>query len=81
MNPMQKFLDFLVELEIRHIHYRLRSVRAEAVMVEIRTPGERWEIEFFADGDVEVETFRSQGGVVGGPEAEEKLAVLLREME
>ena len=37
-------------------------------------PGARWEVEFFADGHVEVEIFRSDStGVVG----EEALAALL----
>lgn len=42
-------------------------------MVDIAVPGARWEVEFFADGHVEVEIFRSNGtGVVG----EEALAEL-----
>ena len=30
-------------------------------MVTVAVPGERWEIEFFEDGHVEVEKFLSQG--------------------
>jgi hypothetical protein len=44
-------------------------------MVQIAVPGERWEVEFFGDGQVEVEVFKSPG-VIGG---EEELARLLRE--
>ncbi len=31
-------------------------------MVELAIPGERWEVEFFEDGHVEVERFRSHPG-------------------
>ena len=34
-------------------------------MVLLAVPGERWEVEFFADGSVEVEVFVSSGGVQG----------------
>lgn len=60
-NAMQKLLDFLARLgEYKH-QYRLSCHREEAVMVELAVPGERWEIEFFANGTVEVERFRSDG--------------------
>ncbi len=62
LNPMQKLLDFLAELEQRKIHYKLDSVR-DAIMVEIAVPGQRWEAEFFADGRVEVEIFKSEGDI------------------
>lgn len=55
-----KLLRFLDELEGRKIYYKLNKVR-EAVMVEVAVPGERWEIEFFEDGTVEIEKFRSTG--------------------
>jgi hypothetical protein len=58
-------LRFLAELEARKINYQLTSVRAEALMVEVSVPGERWEIEFMEDGSVEVERFRSDGTIVG----------------
>ncbi len=54
---MEKLLNFIGELSNRNIFYRLSSIRPEAIMVEIAVPGERWEVEFFADGHVEVETF------------------------
>ena len=65
MESMQKLLDFLCELEQRKIFFKLARVRNEAVMVEIAVPGERWEVEFFVDGAVEVETFESTAGVQG----------------
>ncbi|WP_216595229.1 hypothetical protein [Cylindrospermum stagnale] len=34
-------------------------------MVNVAIPGQRWEVEFFADGSVEVERFISSGEVAG----------------
>ncbi len=38
-------------------------------MVKVAVPGERWEVEFFEDGRVDVEVFRSSGGELEGSEA------------
>lgn len=62
-NPLEKLLDFLRRLDGAKIFYRLSRPRTEAVMVEIVVPGERWEVEFFADAHVEV--FGSSTGVIG----------------
>lgn len=62
-NAMQAMLDFLLRLEQAKIFYRLGKVRAEALMVEVAIPGERWEVEFFADGQVEAERFVCEGEV------------------
>jgi hypothetical protein len=32
-------------------------------MVQVAVPGERWEVEFFADHAPEVEVFRSDGSI------------------
>jgi hypothetical protein len=61
---MTKLLKFLEQLEVEKIWYRLGRVR-DAIMVEVAVPGERWEIEFFADGVVEVERFISPGRIEG----------------
>lgn len=71
---MQKLLDFLADLVRLHIHYYLERNREGAIMVLIAVPGQRWEVEFFADGQVEVETFLAQS-----MEGEEALARLLKE--
>lgn len=72
MNIYERLLEFLVQLEAKRIHYTLEHNRDEAVMVLIAAPGERWEVEFFADGHVETEAFRSDG-VKGDEEAEAEL--------
>jgi hypothetical protein len=58
-----KLLGFLDRLDAARIAHRLNHVR-DALMVEIAVPGERWEVEFFEDGHVEVERFRSGGEIV-----------------
>jgi hypothetical protein len=55
--------DFLDRLDDADIHYTLTSVREGAVMVGVTVPGERWEIEFMADGEVEIEIFKSDGEI------------------
>lgn len=66
-NPLQAVLDFLLALDERKIPYRLSKIRAEALMVEVAVPGERWEVEFFADGTIETERFVTEGQVRSGP--------------
>jgi hypothetical protein len=59
----QKLLDFLNRLDAEKLSYRLSHFREETVAVEVAVPGERWEVEFYATGAVEVERFRSDGHV------------------
>lgn len=63
-NSFGNLLEFLECLEEAKITYRLNHVR-EAIMVEVCVPGERWEVEFFGDGTVEVERFISTGRIEG----------------
>lgn len=72
INTFEKVTRFLTELELKGIHYSLAHNRDEAVMVIVPVPGERWEIEFFVNGSVEVERFASKGEIFG----EEALAEL-----
>jgi hypothetical protein len=67
-HPFHKLATLLKQLEHGHIHYTLASHRDDAMMVCVTVPGERWEIEFWGDGSVEVERFISNGEV-GGEEA------------
>ena len=63
MNPLQSLLGFLERLRVAQISYVLCHSRYDAIMVEISVPGQRWEVEFFADGHVEVEVFQSAGSL------------------
>ncbi len=69
MNALQKVFDFLDQLDQRRIHYTLTRARDYALMVTIVVPGEHWEVEFYADGQVEVEIFRSDPDGMLGEEA------------
>jgi len=60
---MKKLLKFLTDLEKRKIHYQLEHNRDKFVMVYVAIPGERWEVEFSADGEVEIEIFTNSKGV------------------
>ncbi len=64
---MTQLLEFLGQLEERGIYYKLNKVR-DSIMVEVAVPGQRWEIEFFSDGHVEIEKFLSSGTMYGEEE-------------
>ena len=62
MNALGQLLEFLSKLEDARIQFDLKCVR-EAIMVTLRSPSEYYEIEFFADGDIEVQTFGTSSSV------------------
>ena len=64
-SPFHTLTTFLKQLETANIHYTLASHRDDAIMVLVTVPGERWEIEFFGDGAIEVERFISNGEICG----------------
>ena len=66
---MKKLIDFLNKLEENKIYYKLNKVR-DAIMVEVAVPGQRWEIEFFKDGQIEIEKFLSNGEIYSESEIE-----------
>jgi hypothetical protein len=61
--PFVDLLTLLRRLEAKKIHYRLSKFREDAIAVEVAVPGERWEIEYLADGSIEVERFESDGTI------------------
>lgn len=60
---MSDLLDFLQKLEDNDIYYRLNKVR-DSIMVELALPGQRWEVEFMRDGEVQVEKFLTSGEIL-----------------
>ena len=54
------------------IYYRLNKIR-DSILVEIAVPGERWEVEFLADGEILLERFHSSGKLEGEKELEQLL--------
>ncbi len=69
-----KLLAFLRQLETAKISYRLRHSQDDALMVMINVPGQRWEVEFLEDGDIEVEIFASNGAIEDESALEELFA-------
>ena len=69
-----QLLEFVRRLEDHGLHSSLAIARDDAVMVTVAVPGERWEVEFFADGAVEVERFRSDGTTTDGTALETLIA-------
>jgi len=66
---MHRLIEFLNKLEENKIYYRLNKIR-DSILVEIAVPGQRWEVEFFADGDIQVEKFFSDGEIKDKSELE-----------
>ncbi|MGE0713188.1 MAG: hypothetical protein AB7N76_35430 [Planctomycetota bacterium] len=58
-------LETLRKLSEAGIHYTLSAHRIDAVSILIAVPGERWEVDFLADGSIDVEVFRSDGAIHG----------------
>ena len=71
---MRTLLEFLRKLEENKIYYKLNRIR-ESILVEIAVPGERWEVEFFENGEIQVERFISNGEITG----EESLDLLFNQ--
>jgi hypothetical protein len=59
------FLDLLRRLQEAGLFHRVQQFRDDGLAVEVAVPGERWEIEFLAEGEVEIEIFRSNGEIRG----------------
>ena len=62
-NHFNKLLSLLERLDKAKITYTMEHSREDAIMVIAFAPGEYWEIEFVADGDIDIERYRSDGHV------------------
>ncbi|MCL2048659.1 MAG: hypothetical protein FWG87_08005 [Defluviitaleaceae bacterium] len=69
MNTLSSLVEFLQRLEERKIYFKLNKIR-DSILVEIAVPGQRWEVEFMADGTIEVEKFISTGTIFDHNEIE-----------
>ncbi len=58
-----RVLAFLRRLDEAKIHYEMSHYRDDAISVKVTVPGERWEVDFLEDGDVDVERFLSNGHI------------------
>ncbi len=45
---VEKLFGLLTDLDRRRIHYELRRVRNESIMIDVAVPGQRWEVELMA---------------------------------
>jgi hypothetical protein len=73
-----RLLDYLNRLDSAGIHYNLAHTRPDSIMIDVALPGWRWEIEFMADGSIEIERYQTVGGIEND---EALLDVLLHESE
>lgn len=71
-HKLYAIVDALHEAKISH---SLVITRDDAITILAAVPGGRWEIDVFSDGRVEVEVFRSTGGIV----EEDELTRMIRE--
>jgi hypothetical protein len=65
-DPYRHILDLLHRLREAKLHFDLRQSRDDALMIEVKVPGQRWEIEFVDYGNevqVEIERFVSNGHI------------------
>jgi hypothetical protein len=58
-----QLIQFLERLQRASLHYSLDTIRPNGLLVSVAVPGQRWEVEFFTDGTVEVEKFVSDGTI------------------
>jgi hypothetical protein len=70
-NVFTALVDFLEKLRVASIYFTLGASRPRMITVYINVPGERWEVEFGEDGEIEVEVFVSRRGVEGQEALEE----------
>jgi len=68
MNALMRLLEFLDRLEAQKLHYNLGHYR-NSVNVLVAVPGAFWEVEFFEDGHIEVEVFKSTGAIESDADA------------
>src|SRR5437660_11164572 len=62
-DPFRRLLSFLERLDNAKISYTLEHSRDDALMVLVYSPAGYWEIEFTADGEVDIERYRSDGRI------------------
>ncbi|MBI4824204.1 MAG: hypothetical protein HY805_08260 [Nitrospirae bacterium] len=60
---LKNLLSFLNRLNGKKISYSLEHNSNNAIMVIVVVPGQRWEVEFFDDGSIEVDRFISTGEI------------------
>ena len=67
VDGLVKLIEFLNILEAGNVFYQLGKIR-DGILITIVVPGERWEVEFLIDGDIDIERFVSDGNIEGEKE-------------
>ncbi|MEJ0063124.1 MAG: hypothetical protein WDO70_07960 [Alphaproteobacteria bacterium] len=71
---LHNLYTWMQKLSEAKVYFTLASpVRENAILLNVVIPGERWEVEFFEDGTIDVERFRSTGKIEGSQALEELL--------
>lgn len=68
IETMSRFFDFISRLDEVKIRHTLHRDRDDLMTVVAAVPGQRWQIDFFLDGRVQVEIFTSDGQIRGESE-------------
>ena len=70
-NHLKVLTEFVDRLDECRISYTLNGAVRTSIMVCVALPGERWEINFYDDGDIAVEIFTSDGQLFDESKLEE----------
>ena len=60
---MDKVLALLNRLQEALIFYTVAHNQEDAISIQVVVPGQRWEIDFYLDGTVDIEIFKSDGTI------------------
>lgn len=61
MTALETAAQLVSELDEQRAEYKVLIDRPQAIMLLVYLPGQRWEIECFDDGHIELERFISEG--------------------
>ena len=61
--PFDILLSILARMKKAKIYCQISYNRSDAISIAAVVPGQRWEIDVFADGSIETEVFQSDGTI------------------
>lgn len=60
---LKGLLELLGRLETAKIQFTLARHQEDAITIDVAVPGQRWEINCYGNGRMEVEVFKSDGTI------------------
>ncbi len=60
---IESVLALLQRLQIACICYTLAHNQEDAITIQVVVPGQRWEIDFYVNGTIDIEIFKSDGAI------------------